>query len=118
MQSLRLAFCLFAYRPYGGLQRDFYRIAQVCAGRGHRVDVFTKEWQGDAPDNFKVHVLSLFYISGARDACVCAPPNEHNESMNYCIYLHFLSVIQYVLTNCNYNYTTYLDKRVILFCQR
>jgi UDP-glucose:(heptosyl)LPS alpha-1,3-glucosyltransferase len=59
MWPLRLAFCLFAYRPYGGLQRDFYRIAQVCAARGHRVDVFTKEWQGTKPDNFNVHVLPV-----------------------------------------------------------
>ena len=57
MQRLRLAFCLFAYRPYGGLQRDFYRIAQVCAGRGHSIDVYTKEWQGAMPENFNVHVL-------------------------------------------------------------
>jgi UDP-glucose:(heptosyl)LPS alpha-1,3-glucosyltransferase len=57
MPPLKLAFCLFAYRPYGGLQRDFYRVAQVCAGRGHRVDVYTREWQGTVPDNFNVHVL-------------------------------------------------------------
>jgi UDP-glucose:(heptosyl)LPS alpha-1,3-glucosyltransferase len=59
MPSLKLAFCLFAYRPYGGLQRDFYRIAQVCAARGHHIDVFTKEWQGMRPDNFNVHVLPV-----------------------------------------------------------
>ncbi|HYQ72784.1 MAG TPA: glycosyltransferase family 4 protein [Gammaproteobacteria bacterium] len=56
---MKLAFCLFAYRPYGGLQRDFYRIAQVCARRGHRVDVYTKEWQGAVPDDFNVQVLPV-----------------------------------------------------------
>ena len=50
VHSMRLAFCLFAYRPYGGLQRDFYRIAQLCAERGHCIDVFTKEWQGKKPE--------------------------------------------------------------------
>jgi UDP-glucose:(heptosyl)LPS alpha-1,3-glucosyltransferase len=59
MRALKLAFCLFAYRPYGGLQRDFYRIAQVCTGRGHRVDVYTKEWRGAVPDNFNVQVLPV-----------------------------------------------------------
>jgi UDP-glucose:(heptosyl)LPS alpha-1,3-glucosyltransferase len=59
MAPLKLAFCLFAYRPYGGLQRDFYRIAQACAARGHRVDVYTKEWQGAVPDNFNVQVLPV-----------------------------------------------------------
>ena len=58
-QSLKIAFCLFAYRPFGGLQRDFYRIAQVCAGRGHSIDVFTMEWQGDIPEAFNVHVLPV-----------------------------------------------------------
>ena len=56
---LKLAFCLFAYRPFGGLQRDFFRIAQACAARGHVIDVFTMEWQGDIPDNFNVHVLPV-----------------------------------------------------------
>lgn len=59
MQSLRLAFCLFAYRPFGGLQRDFLRIAQACAGRGHSIDVFTMEWQGQVPGDFDVHVLPV-----------------------------------------------------------
>ena len=57
--SLKIAFCLFAYRPFGGLQRDFYRIAQVCAGRGHSIDVFTMEWHGDIPEGFNVHVLPI-----------------------------------------------------------
>ena len=57
--SLKIAFCLFAYRPFGGLQRDFYRIAQICAGRGHSIDVFTMEWQGDIPEGFNVHVLPV-----------------------------------------------------------
>ena len=59
MQNLRLAFCLFAYRPFGGLQRDFLRIAQVCAGRGYSIDVFTMEWQGQLPEDFSVHVLPV-----------------------------------------------------------
>lgn len=59
MHSLDIAFCLFAYRPYGGLQRDFYRIAEVCAARGHRVDVYTLEWQGAVPEMFNVHVLPV-----------------------------------------------------------
>jgi UDP-glucose:(heptosyl)LPS alpha-1,3-glucosyltransferase len=57
--SLKIAFCLFAYRPFGGLQRDFRRIAQICAGRGHAVDVFTMQWQGAIPEGFDVHVLPV-----------------------------------------------------------
>jgi UDP-glucose:(heptosyl)LPS alpha-1,3-glucosyltransferase len=43
---MRLAFCLFKYFPYGGLQRDFLRIAKECLKRGHMVDVFTMKWEG------------------------------------------------------------------------
>jgi UDP-glucose:(heptosyl)LPS alpha-1,3-glucosyltransferase len=57
--NLKIAFCLFAYRPFGGLQRDFYRIAQICAGRGHSIDVYTMEWQGEIPGNLDVHVLPV-----------------------------------------------------------
>ena len=31
-----VAFCLYKYFPFGGLQRDFMRIAQTVAARGHR----------------------------------------------------------------------------------
>lgn len=32
-----VAFCLYKYFPFGGLQRDFMRIAQTVAARGHHV---------------------------------------------------------------------------------
>jgi UDP-glucose:(heptosyl)LPS alpha-1,3-glucosyltransferase len=34
---MRLAFVLYKYFPYGGLQRDALRIARACAARGHAV---------------------------------------------------------------------------------
>jgi len=54
---MKLAFCLFAYFPYGGLQRDFLRIARVCLSRGHQVDVYAGAWQGEIPYGFHVLVL-------------------------------------------------------------
>ncbi|HGX2659371.1 TPA: hypothetical protein ACNJW1_005058, partial [Salmonella enterica subsp. enterica serovar Newport] len=30
---MRVAFCLYKYFPFGGLQRDFMRIAQTVAAR-------------------------------------------------------------------------------------
>lgn len=44
-----IAFCLYKYFPYGGLQRDFMRIAQTVAARGHHVRVYTQSWQGEHP---------------------------------------------------------------------
>ncbi len=55
---MRFAFCLFKYFPYGGLERNFLRIAEVCLSRHHTVDVFTTSWQGDTPPGLKVAILS------------------------------------------------------------
>lgn len=56
---MRLAFCLFKYFPYGGLERDFLRIATLCQTRGYEVTVFTQAWQGDIPVGFKVRALPV-----------------------------------------------------------
>ena len=48
-----VAFCLYKYFPYGGLQRDFMRIAKTVAVRGHQVRVYTRAWQGERPAEFE-----------------------------------------------------------------
>lgn len=50
------AFCLFKYFPHGGLQRDMLRIALACRARGHAVEVYTTDWQGDLPTGLALHV--------------------------------------------------------------
>lgn len=56
---MRLAFCLFRYFPFGGLQRDFLRIAQACRERGHKVDVYTMAWEGAVPEGISLHLLKV-----------------------------------------------------------
>ncbi|WP_306533206.1 glycosyltransferase family 4 protein [Geobacter sp.] len=56
---MKLAFCLFKYFPFGGLQRDFLRIAEACQRRGHSIDVFTTCWEGEVPAGFDVHLLPV-----------------------------------------------------------
>ncbi len=51
---MQLAFTLFKYFPFGGLQRDFLRIALACQGRGHAIRVYTLSWQGEVPAGFEV----------------------------------------------------------------
>ncbi|MGH1372426.1 MAG: glycosyltransferase family 4 protein [Cellvibrionaceae bacterium] len=46
----RIAFCLYKYFPFGGLQRDLLRIAQECHLSGAAIRVYAFEWQGDLPD--------------------------------------------------------------------
>lgn len=56
---MKLAFCLFRYFPYGGLQRDFLRIAKTCASRGHEVHVYTMQWEGEAAPDLHVHLINV-----------------------------------------------------------
>ncbi|MBL8450640.1 MAG: glycosyltransferase family 4 protein [Dechloromonas sp.] len=56
---MQLAFCLFKYFPFGGLQRDFLRIAQACQARGNDIRVYTLEWRGEQPPSFEVVVVPV-----------------------------------------------------------
>ncbi|MDR3087914.1 MAG: glycosyltransferase family 4 protein [Azoarcus sp.] len=56
---MRLAFCLYKYFPFGGLQRDFMRIARVCQTRGHDIRVYTLEWRGEVPPGFELVIVPV-----------------------------------------------------------
>lgn len=51
-----MAFCLFKYFPHGGLQRDMLRIALACRARGYEIDVYATSWQGEAPEELRLHI--------------------------------------------------------------
>jgi UDP-glucose:(heptosyl)LPS alpha-1,3-glucosyltransferase len=55
---MKLAFCLFQYFPFGGLQRDFLHIATACRDRGHEIHVFTMKWEGEVPPGFAISLIS------------------------------------------------------------
>lgn len=54
---MKIAFCLFKYFPFGGLQRDFLRIARVCRDRGHEIHVFTMSWEGEQEPGLSLRLL-------------------------------------------------------------
>jgi UDP-glucose:(heptosyl)LPS alpha-1,3-glucosyltransferase len=56
---MQLAFVLYKYFPFGGLQRDFMRIALECQRRGHQIRVYTLIWEGDVPPGFEVLVVPV-----------------------------------------------------------
>lgn len=56
---MQLAFILYKYFPFGGLQRDFLRIALECQQRGHGVRVYTLRWEGEIPDGFDVRIAPV-----------------------------------------------------------
>ncbi|MDR2637319.1 MAG: glycosyltransferase family 4 protein [Zoogloeaceae bacterium] len=51
-----LAFVLYKYFPFGGLQRDFLRIALECQRRGAAIRVHTLSWQGEPPAGFDLRI--------------------------------------------------------------
>ena len=63
---MQLAFILYKYFPFGGLQRDFMRIARVCQQRGHAIRVYTLIWEGDVPEGFDVVVAPVRALSNQR----------------------------------------------------
>lgn len=66
---MKLAFCLYKYFPFGGLQRDFLRIAQACQQKGYEIYVFTMAWTGDIPAHFQVTIIP---VSGFSNHQRCA----------------------------------------------
>ncbi|WP_447594419.1 glycosyltransferase family 4 protein [Aquipseudomonas campi] len=56
---MQLAFILYKYFPFGGLQRDFLRIALECQRRGHAIRVYTPIWEGEVPSGFEVVVVPV-----------------------------------------------------------
>lgn len=63
---MQLAFVLYKYFPFGGLQRDFMRIALECQKRGHQIRVYTLIWEGDIPPGFEVLVAPVKAIFNHR----------------------------------------------------
>ena len=60
---MKLAFVLFKYFPYGGLERDFLRIAKECQSRGHDINVYSFIWEGEIPDGFNLTMIAVKGIS-------------------------------------------------------
>ncbi len=89
---MNLAFCLFKYFLYGGLQRDFMAIASECLTRGHQVDVFTLHWQGDIPVGMNVHILDV--------------PGLTNHGR----YQHFSKILQSFFENKSYDLVVGFNK--------
>jgi len=48
---MKIAFALYKYFPYGGLQRDMLRIAQACVLRSANITIYCADWQGELPKN-------------------------------------------------------------------
>ena len=65
---MKIAIAILKYFPHGGLQRDFMRIAEEAAKRGHEVVAYTTKWIGEKPDFMKVELLNPPAISNHKKA--------------------------------------------------
>ena len=54
-----LIFSLFRYFAYGGLQRDFMRIALACQDAGYEIVVYCIEWFGEIPEGIQVERVAV-----------------------------------------------------------
>jgi UDP-glucose:(heptosyl)LPS alpha-1,3-glucosyltransferase len=79
---MKFAFCLFNYFPYGGLQRDFMKIAEECLSRNHSLEVFTMDWQGEKPSLIPVTLVSTsgFTNHGRVNSYIKSLPQHLNNS--------------------------------------
>lgn len=57
---MKIAVCLFKYFPFGGMQRDFFRVCQQFLNRGHHVDVFTTKWQGPVLEDVNISIVPVY----------------------------------------------------------
>ncbi len=63
LESPKLAFCIFKYFPYGGIQRDFLKIARQSLKLGSQIRVYTLAWVGDVPCNFDLVLVPVYAIT-------------------------------------------------------
>ena len=65
---MHLAFCLFNYFPFGGLEKNFIKISRECLARGHSLDIFTMSWDGEKPHGAHVTLVPASGLSNHRQA--------------------------------------------------
>lgn len=76
---MKIAFSIFKYFPFGGIQRDMLKIVRECQARGHEVKIFTLRWEADDIPDLEVEKLPVVGLNrhsqydrfavDVRDAC-------------------------------------------------
>ena len=56
---MQIAFCIFKYFPYGGIQRDLLKLGRECLARGMSVRIYTIRWLAEQPENLELCVLPV-----------------------------------------------------------
>jgi UDP-glucose:(heptosyl)LPS alpha-1,3-glucosyltransferase len=81
---MKLAFCLFNYFPYGGLQRDFFKIAQVCKNRGYQITIYTMKWDAEIPSWANLKIIPVCgFTNHSRAICFVNKTKKLLAKENY-----------------------------------
>ncbi len=67
---MKLAFVIFRYFPFGGLQRDMLALAQYFQQQGHSITVFCSRWQGEKITGIEVveiRARGLLDVAGVKN---------------------------------------------------
>ncbi len=63
---MTLAFLLYKYFPYGGMQRDFRRFVEECQHRGHQCRIYYHSWQGEPLPGADLRAVPVSALSNHR----------------------------------------------------
>ena len=56
---MHIAFAIYKFFPFGGLQRSFRIICEEAVSRGHQVTIYTTSWQGDKIKGAALNILKV-----------------------------------------------------------
>ncbi len=55
---MNIAFALYKYFPYGGLQRNMLSIAAACLNKGFTITIYAGSWDGAKPKNINIKLFN------------------------------------------------------------
>lgn len=65
---MKIAFCIFKYFPFGGIQRDLMKMVAECRSRGHGVRIYAIHWrdEGPLPDGVELKLAPVKALANHR----------------------------------------------------
>lgn len=65
---MKIAFCIFKYFPFGGIQRDLMKMVAECRSRGHGVRIYAIHWRDDGrlPDGVDLRLAPVKALANHR----------------------------------------------------
>lgn len=63
---MQIAFCIFKYFPYGGIQRDLMKMGRECRARGMSVRIYAIRWLAEPPEAMELCTVGVQALSRHR----------------------------------------------------